>query len=75
MLLEAQAKELLYNVVICNDLILKDKEPVIGVAEQGDSGILMDLKVWCSTDNYFDVKYYLEENVKTILKNIRLMKN
>ena len=59
-----QAKELLYNVAICNEDILKDREPVIGVAEQGDSGILMDLKVWCSTADYFDVKYYLEENVK-----------
>jgi len=60
----AQAKELLYNVASCNDQILKDREPVIGVAEQGDSGILLDLKVWCSTSDYFDVKYYLEENVK-----------
>ncbi|MBR3785065.1 MAG: mechanosensitive ion channel [Firmicutes bacterium] len=60
----AKAKELLYNVADCNELILKDREPVIGVAEQGDSGILLDLKVWCSTSDYFDVKYYLEENVK-----------
>ena len=59
-----QAKELLYNVAICKEEILKDREPVIGVAEQGDSGILIDLKVWCSTSDYFDVKYYLEENVK-----------
>ncbi len=59
-----QAKELLYNVVICSEQILRDREPVIGVAEQGESGILLDLKVWCSTSDYFDVKYYLEENVK-----------
>ena len=59
-----QAKELLYNVADCNELILKDREPVIGVAAHVDSGILLDLKVWCSTSDYFDVKYYLEENVK-----------
>ena len=59
-----QAKELLYNVAICNEEILRERDIVIGVAEQGDSGILMDLKVWCSTAKYFDVKYYLEENVK-----------
>ena len=58
------AKEILYNVALCKEEILKDREPVIGVAEQGDSGILLDLKVWCSTEDYFDVKYYLEENVK-----------
>lgn len=60
------AKEVLVNVAACNDLIMQDEErqPVIGVAEHGDSGILLDLKVWCSTSDYFDVKYYLEENVK-----------
>ncbi len=59
-----QAKELLYNITICNEQILKEREPVIGVAAHEDSGILLDLKVWCSTSDYFDVKYYLEENVK-----------
>lgn len=59
-----QAKEILYNVAICNENILQEPEFIIGVAEQDDSGILLDLKVWCSTEAYFDVKYYLEENVK-----------
>ena len=59
-----QAKEILYNVAACNGVIMQDREPIIGVAAQGESGILLDLKVWCSTSDYFDVKYYLEENVK-----------
>jgi len=61
-----RAKEILHNVASCNDLILPEEERpwTIGVAAQGDSGILLDLKVWCSTPDYFDVKYYLEENVK-----------
>lgn len=59
-----KAKELLYNVALSCEDILSEMETVIGVAEQGDSGILLDLKVWCSTEAYFDVKYYLEENVK-----------
>lgn len=61
-----KAKEILYNVAVCNEMVLQDEnhQPVIGVAAHEDSGILLDLKVWCSTDDYFDVKYYLEENVK-----------
>ena len=61
-----QAKEILYNVTLCDERIFRDEEhePIIGVAEHGDSGILLDLKVWCSTSDYFDVKYYLGENVK-----------
>lgn len=59
-----RAKEILYNVTLCNEQIIQEPEPVIGVAAHGDSAILLDLKVWCSTPDYFDVKYYLEENVK-----------
>lgn len=59
-----QAREVLENVILCCDMILREPEPLIGVASHGEHGILLDLKVWCSTSDYFDVKYYLEENVK-----------
>ena len=59
-----QAKEILYNVTLCNESIFQDPQPVIGVAGHGESAILLDLKVWCLNSEYFDVKYYLEENVK-----------
>ena len=29
-----------------------------------DNCIMVDLKVWCSTADYWNVKYYLEEEVK-----------
>lgn len=60
----ARAKEILYEVSAENELIYKEPEPVVGVASQGQHAIILDLKVWCSTENYFDVKYYLEESVK-----------
>ena len=31
---------------------------------QNDNCVSIDLKVWCETDDYWDVKYFLEENVK-----------
>ena len=34
------------------------------MASHLDSAILLDLKVWCDTEKYYDVKYYLEEQVK-----------
>ena len=43
---------------------MKEPEPVIGVAGHMDNCIMVDLKVWCSTDDYWNVKYYLEEEVK-----------
>ena len=51
---------------VCDDnpLILTDPQPLIGVANHGESSVDMDLKAWCLTEHYRDVKYYLEEQVK-----------
>ena len=59
-----KAKEILLAVAERCPKAQKEPEFVIGVSSHGDHAILMDLKVWCSTEDYFDVKYYLEENVK-----------
>ena len=45
-------------------MILNDPEIVIGVISNGESSVNIDFKVWTKTDNYWPVKYYLEENVK-----------
>ena len=59
-----KAKEILNKIASSNDNILQDPEPIIGVAGQYDSSIGIDLKVWCLNENYWDIKYYLEEKVK-----------
>lgn len=59
-----KAKEILLQVVRECPGAHASPEPVIGVSHQGDSAIFLDLKVWCGTSDYFDVKYYLEEAVK-----------
>ena len=59
-----KAKEILLNVISCNPDILGEPAPIVGVASHGDNAVILDLKVWCSTESFFDVKYYLEENVK-----------
>lgn len=60
----AAVKKILAEIADANPMIMKEPEPVIGVAEHGDSSIIMDLLAWCSTDDYYTVKYYLEEEVK-----------
>ena len=57
-------KDILSGIAESNHMIMKDPAPVIGVAEHGDNAIIMDLQVWCSTDDYGTVKYYLYEEVK-----------
>lgn len=59
-----QAKDILMRIAESNPAIYKDPPPIIGVAGQNDNCVSIDLKVWCETEDYWDVKYFLEENVK-----------
>lgn len=59
-----KAKDVLAVVAESNPDIYTEPEPVIGVKEHQDSAIVLDLKVWCDTDKYYDVNYYLQEQVK-----------
>ena len=59
-----KAKEILWSTAEKNDLIMKDPAPVIGIAEQSDGMVYIDMRVWCATENVLSVKYFLEENVK-----------
>ncbi len=60
----AHAKDVLLAVAESNPDIFVNPAPVVGVAKHQDSSILLDLKVWCETSKYYDIKYYLEEQVK-----------
>jgi len=60
----ALAKSVLLQTAQSNPDIFTDPAPFIGVASHGDSAVVLDLKVWCSTDKYYDVKYALTEQVK-----------
>lgn len=59
-----KTKDILLAVVESNPAVYKEPEPFIGVSKQGEWSIEIDLKVWCDTKDFGDVKYYLEEQVK-----------
>ncbi len=59
-----KVKSVLQAVVESNPLISKEPAPIIGVSGQREWRIDIDLKVWCATPDYWEVKYYLEEQVK-----------
>lgn len=58
------AKSVLLKVAESNPDIYEDPAPFIGVASHGDSAVILDLRVWCATENYYSVKYALTEQVK-----------
>ncbi len=60
----ALAKSVLLRVAQSNPDIYTDPAPFIGVASHDESEVKLDLKVWCDTDKYYSVKYYLTEQVK-----------
>ena len=65
-----EAKTILENVCEVNEDIMKEPGPVIGVANHGDNAVMLDLKVWCRTEKYWDIKYFLEENVKIAFEDV-----
>ncbi|MDD7346999.1 MAG: mechanosensitive ion channel family protein [Clostridiales bacterium] len=59
-----KAKQLLLQIAISCPGVLQNEEIIIGVNALGEDGVVLDVKAWCPTDSYFDVKYYIEEHIK-----------
>lgn len=62
----SKTKEVIYSLINSFDKILKDPEPAIHVGEHLESGIEIIVMVWAVPDDYFDVYYYMQENVKRV---------
>ena len=60
-------KQLLKDTALSCPEVIKSEEVIVGVNSLADSAVLLDVKAWCRTDDYFVVKYYLEENIKRTL--------
>ena len=59
-----EAKKAIFDVVRGNQLILTDPEPLIAVKEHAASSINIACLIWCKSDDYWDVFYYMQEQVK-----------
>lgn len=59
-----KAKQALREVVAKNDLILTDPEPLIAVKEHAASSVNLACLIWCSSNDYWDIFYYMQEAVK-----------
>lgn len=60
----AKAKEVIAQTVRKNELILNEPEPIIAVSAQAASSVNISCLVWCHTDDYWNVFYYMQEAVK-----------
>lgn len=60
-------KQLLENTVLSCPEVIDSEEIIVGVNSLAESAVILDVKAWCRTDDYFVVKYYIEENIKRAL--------
>ena len=58
------AKKVILSVINQLPSILKDPEPFIGVVEHGDNSVNLVTRVWANTADYWNVYFFLMENVK-----------
>lgn len=61
-----QAKALLMEVIEKNEKILKEPGPFIGLNELGESSVNLVVRVWANTPDYWEVYFYMMEEVKTV---------
>lgn len=59
-----RTKQLLRETVLSCPEVLASEDIIVGVNSLAESAVVLDVKAWCRTEDYFVVKYYLEENIK-----------
>lgn len=59
-------KQALIDAANTNEKIEKTPEPVAMITSFDDSSVAYQLRVWCKTEDYWDVKFALTEQVKKI---------
>ncbi len=62
----AKVKSLIYSLIAQNKMIMNDPEPKVYVGEHLDSGIQILVQVWVEPNDYYEVYYFMQENVKLI---------
>ena len=59
--------EILLAVAAADNRILKEPAPFAVLSEHGESALIFTMRVWCASDNYWNVYYYLCAEVKKAL--------
>lgn len=60
----AVVKRVLTTLTEENPLVLSEPAPVVAVGEHKESGIVVGVKIWCKTDDYWTLYSEMQENVK-----------
>ena len=62
-----KAIELIQEVLTCFECVSKEHKPVVGIAQFGDSAIVLGLRYWVPTKSFFKVQYEVNLAMHTAL--------
>lgn len=60
-----KAKKILMDIIVAHDKTLSEPEPLVAVAELGDSSVNFTVRAWSKTSDYWGVYFDCHEQVKT----------
>lgn len=64
-----KVKKILKELALKNEKVIKDPTPSVHVGKHLESGIEIVTWVWVNPDDYYDVYFYMQENVLKEFKN------
>lgn len=59
-----KVKELLMKIAMADEMVLQEKEIQVFIDSFDASSVMMELRVWAATENYWTVKWNLREQIK-----------
>lgn len=64
-----KARQIILNLALKNDLVLRNPEPFVGVSEHADSAVNLTARFWTQSKYYWDVYFFFMEYVKKEFDN------
>ncbi len=59
-----RAKDIILNAAIDDTRVHSDPEPWVRVTNLGDSSVDLGVRLWCSADDYWELKWHMTQTVK-----------
>ncbi len=60
-----RARDILENVARSNPYMLLDREVTSGVTAHSERGIIIVIRLWIDSENYYESEYFMNQTVKT----------
>lgn len=59
-----KAKDIILKLALADERVMADPEPWVRVTNLGDSAVDVTARLWCSAENYWELKFSMTQKVK-----------